>query len=80
MNGLFYEYFYNGGGVAAADFNNDDLIDIYFINNLKSNSLYINQGGLKFKDVTFTSKSKGSYGFATGVTVVDINHDGLMDI
>ena len=80
MNGLFYEYFYNGGGVAIADFNGNGLKDIYFINSLKSNTLYMNQGEMKFKDVSYTSNAKGTYGLATGVTVVDINNDGLMDI
>ncbi|MDN5202108.1 FG-GAP-like repeat-containing protein [Fulvivirgaceae bacterium BMA10] len=80
MNGLFYEYFYNGGGVAVGDLNNDDLPDIYFISNLKSNKLYINQGNLKFKDVTSQAGVKGKYGFPTGVTMVDLNADGLLDI
>lgn len=80
MNGLFYEYFYNGGGVSVGDVNGDELIDIYFISNLYSNKLYLNQGNLKFKDVTSTSKLKGGYGFPTGVTMVDINADGKLDI
>ena len=80
MNGLFYEYYYNGGGVAVADFNNDDLLDIYFVDCLKSNKLYLNQGDMKFKDVTEEANAQGGYGFGTGVTVVDINNDGLMDI
>lgn len=79
-NGLFYEYYYNGGGVAVADFNNDNLVDIYFVNCTKSNQLYLNQGGMKFKDVTKQASAEGGYGFGTGVTVVDINNDGLMDI
>ncbi len=79
MNGLFYEYFYNGAGVAVGDLNGDDLTDIYFISNLKSNKLYLNQGNLKFQDVTTMSKVKGKYGFPTGVTMVDINADGLDD-
>jgi len=80
MNGLFYEYFYNGGGVAVGDLNGDDLPDIYFISCLKSNKLYLNSGSLKFKDVTETALLKGKYGFATGVTLVDINADGKLDI
>ncbi len=80
MNGLFYEYFYNGAGVAVGDLNGDDLTDIYFISNLKSNKLYLNQGNLKFQDVTTMSKIKGKYGFPTGVTMVDINADGKLDI
>ncbi|MEE9361701.1 MAG: VCBS repeat-containing protein [Cellulophaga sp.] len=80
MNGLLYEYFYNGGGVAVGDLNGDDLPDIYFISNLKSNKLYLNQGSLKFLDITRISKTKGNYGFPTGVTMVDINSDGKLDI
>ena len=62
------------------DLNGDDLPDIYFISNLKSNKLYLNQGDLKFQDVTQTAKIQGKYGFPTGVTMVDINADGKLDI
>jgi hypothetical protein len=80
LNGVLYEYLYNGGGVAVSDFNGDDLQDIYFISNLQSNKLYLNKGNLKFKDITNVSKVNGNKGFPTGVTVVDINADGKMDI
>jgi len=80
MNGFYYEYFYNGGGVAVADFNNDGLQDIYFISNLRTNKLYLNQGELKFKNVSIKANAQGGGGFPTGVTVVDINNDGLKDI
>ncbi|TQO39745.1 VCBS repeat protein [Arenibacter algicola] len=80
MNGLFYEYFYNGGGVAVGDLNGDGKTDIYFISNLESNKLYLNKGQLKFKDVTTLSGIGGGYGFPTGVTLVDINADGKLDI
>ena len=66
MNGLFYEYFYNGGGVAVGDFNGDGKTDIYLVSNLDSNRLYLNQGDLKFKDVTTISGTGGGYGFPTG--------------
>lgn len=79
-NGLLYEYYYNGGGVAVADFNNDGLVDIYFVNCTITNKLYLNIGDFKFKDVTGISNAGGGYGFGTGVTLVDINNDGLMDI
>lgn len=79
-NGLYYEYYYNGGGVAVADFNNDGLVDIYFVNSTTTNKLYLNTGGFKFKDVTDIANAGGGYGFGTGVTLVDINNDGLMDI
>ena len=79
-NGLLYEYYYNGGGVATADFNNDGLIDIYFVNSTKANTLYLNIGNMRFNDITKTANAEGGYGFGTGVTLVDINNDGLMDI
>tara|TARA_B110000259_G_scaffold70103_1_gene82649 strand:- start:253 stop:3609 length:3357 start_codon:yes stop_codon:yes gene_type:complete len=79
-NGLYYEYYYNGGGVAVADFNNDELIDIYFVHSTKTNALYLNTGNMKFRNVARTSNAGGGYGFGTGVTLVDINNDGLMDI
>jgi enediyne biosynthesis protein E4 len=80
MNGLFYEYYYNGGGVAVADFNNDGLQDVYFIANIHPNKMYLNMGNLKFKDISKESGTADHIGFSTGVTVVDINSDGWMDI
>ncbi|AYN66703.1 hypothetical protein D1013_04555 [Euzebyella marina] len=80
MNGFYYEYYYNGGGVAVADFNNDGLEDVYFISNLRTNKLYLNQGKLKFKNVSVQSNTQGRGGFPTGVSVIDINNDGLKDI
>lgn len=79
-NGFFYHYYYNGAGVAVADFNNDGLIDIYFISNLQSNKFFLNKGNLKFIETTKQSNLRGGLGFSTGVTIVDINNDGLMDI
>jgi hypothetical protein len=80
MNGLFYEYFYNGAGVAVGDFNNDQLPDIYFVSNLKANELYLNRGDLQFQEVGQAAGVAGKAGFPTGVTTVDINGDGLLDI
>jgi hypothetical protein len=80
MNGLFYEYYYNGAGVAVADFNNDGYEDIFLVSNLHSNKLYLNSGKLRFKDVSNESGVSRHHGFATGVTIVDINCDGLADI
>jgi enediyne biosynthesis protein E4 len=80
LNILDYLYFYNGGGVASADFNNDGLEDLYFVSNQSSNKLYINKGNLKFEDVTDKAGVKGQGNWKTGVTVVDINNDGFKDI
>ncbi len=79
-NVLNYEYFYNGGGVASADFNNDGLQDLYFTANKASDKLYINKGNLEFEDITEKSGIKWNGEWKTGVSVVDINNDGWMDI
>jgi len=79
-NVLTYEYFYNGGGVAIGDINNDGLEDIYFSANMKSNALYLNQGEMKFKDITPSAGVGTEKGWKTGVTMADINGDGLLDI
>lgn len=80
-NILVYEYFYNGGGVATGDFNGDGQTDLYFTANMESNRLYLNQGGMKFKDVTDLSGAAGRPGpWKTGVTLVDINGDGKLDL
>jgi len=80
FNMFKYMYFYNGAGVGAGDFNNDGLIDIFFSSNQGENKLYLNQGGMKFKDVTKEAKIPQDGGWSTGVSVVDINNDGLLDI
>lgn len=81
LNVLAYEYFYNGGGVAIGDINNDGLPDIYFSGNLKPNRLYLNEGNFHFKDITAAAGVAGrKNGWKTGVTMVDINGDGLLDI
>jgi len=75
-----YMYFYNGAGVAVGDVNGDDLPDMYFTSNQGSNKLYLNRGDLKFDDITDTAGVQGLDGWATGVTMVDVNSDGRMDI
>lgn len=80
LNGFLYEYYYNGGGVAIGDVNNDGFDDIYFTSNLDSNRLYLNLGGLVFKDVTNKAKVGGPKGWSNGATMIDLNQDGLLDI
>lgn len=75
-----YMYFYNGAGVAAGDLNGDELPDLYFTSNQENNRLYINQGNMKFQDVTEASGVAGLGGWATGVTMADVNNDGRLDI
>lgn len=75
-----YRNFYNGGGVAIGDVNNDGLVDVYLTSNLGKNRLYLNEGDFEFEDVTETSKVGGEKAWSTGVTMVDINADGYLDI
>ncbi len=75
-----YRNYYNGGGVATGDVNNDGLIDIYVTANLQKNKLFINQGGLRFEDVTERAGVGGTKSWSTGVSMIDINGDGLLDI
>ena len=80
LNILDVENIYNGGGVGVGDFNNDHLQDIYFTGNTVSNKLYLNKGNFKFEDVTDAAGVSGSGRWSRGVSVVDINNDGLQDI
>lgn len=75
-----YLYFYNGAGMGAGDFNADGLVDLFFSSNQGENKLYLNKGNLKFEDVTVAAKIPQDGGWSTGVSVVDINNDGLLDI
>jgi enediyne biosynthesis protein E4 len=79
-NVLRYEYFYNGGGVAIGDINNDGLDDIYFTGNRVPNKLYLNQGNFKFKDISKLAGVEGKESWTTGVTMADVNGDGWLDI
>ena len=80
FNILNYYDMYNGGGVAIADINNDGLQDVYFTSNQQSNKLYVNKGDFQFEDVTDKAQVNDEEGWTTGVTMIDVNNDGWMDI
>lgn len=80
FNFLDYLYFYNGGGVAAGDVNNDGLTDLYFVSNQGKNQLYLNKGNMKFEEIALKAGVGGSASWQTGVTMADVNGDGFLDI
>ncbi|HTE30652.1 MAG TPA: VCBS repeat-containing protein, partial [Chryseolinea sp.] len=80
FNIIEYLYFYNGGGVAVGDINQDGLPDLYFSANQTSNKLYLNRGNFKFEDITVRAGVGGTGNWKTGVTMADVNGDGLLDI
>ncbi|MBS1601886.1 MAG: VCBS repeat-containing protein [Bacteroidetes bacterium] len=80
INPLAVVNIYSGGGVGIGDFNNDGLPDIFLTGGMVPSRLYINRGDLRFEDVTAKAGVEGMGRWARGVSVVDINNDGLMDI
>lgn len=80
FNILDYLYFYNGGGVSSGDINNDGLVDLFFVSNQGKNKLYLNKGNMQFEDISQKAGIEGFSDWKTGVTMADVNGDGLLDI
>jgi hypothetical protein len=80
LNILEYLYYYNGAGTAAGDINNDGLTDLFFVSNQGKNKLYLNKGNFQFEDISAKAGIEGFADWQTGVTMADINGDGLLDI
>jgi len=80
LNVMQYEYLYNGAGLGIGDFNNDGLPDIFFSGNTSPNKLFLNQGHFHFTDITRQAGVAGNHTWSTGVSVADVNGDGLIDV
>lgn len=80
LNMFSYMYFYNGAGVGAGDFNADGKIDLFFAGNQVGDRLFLNKGDFQFEDVTVKANILSDAGWSTGVSVIDINNDGLLDM
>lgn len=80
FNLFSYMYYYNGAGVGVGDFNNDELPDLFFAASQHPNALYLNKGKMKFEDISLPSGIPQDNSWSTGVSVIDINRDGMLDI